>query len=64
LLVKFVCLFVLFLLYLPVTESDGGTIFWTNPHSFLRSCRFPSFPVASLTPYHWICCLFEATKQR
>jgi len=25
---------------------------------------FPSFLVVSLTSYHWICCLFEATKQR
>jgi len=28
-------------------ESDGGAIFWTNPH-LLRSCPFPSFPVVSL----------------
>jgi len=44
-------------------ESDGGAIFWTNP-KLLRSCLFPSFPVVSLTSYHLICCLFEATKQR
>jgi len=24
-------------------ESDGGAIFWTNPHP-LRSCPFSSFP--------------------
>jgi len=35
----------------------------TNPHT-LRSCPFPSFPVVSLTAYHLICRLFEATKQR
>jgi len=29
-------------------ESDGGAIFWTNPHP-LRSCPFPSFPDVSLT---------------
>jgi len=44
-------------------ESDGGAIYWTNPHP-LRSCPFPNFPVVSLTSYHLICCLFEATKQR
>jgi len=44
-------------------ESDGGAIFWTNLQP-LRSCPFLSFPVVSLTSYHWICCLFEATKQR
>jgi len=43
-------------------ESDGGAIFWTNPHP-LRS-KLSSFPVVSLTSYHLICCLFEATKQR
>jgi len=48
---------------LQSSESDGGTIFWTNLHP-LRSFSFPSFPVASLTSYHWICCLLEATKQR
>jgi len=36
---------------------------WTNPHP-LKSCPFPSFPLVSLTTYHRICCLFEATKQR
>jgi len=44
-------------------ESDGGTIFCTNPHP-LRSCPFPSFTVVSLTFYYLVCCLFEATKQR
>jgi len=34
-----------------------------SPHLF-RSCPFPSFPVVSSTSYHWICCLFEVTKQR
>jgi len=42
-------------------ETDGGAIFWTNPH-LLRSYPFPNFPIVS--SYHWICCLFEATKQR
>jgi len=42
-------------------ESDGGAIFSTNPHP-LWSCTFLSFPVVSLTSYHWICSLFEATK--
>jgi len=44
-------------------ESDGGAIFWTNPHP-LNSCPFPSYSVVFLTSYHWICCLFEAIKQR
>jgi len=44
-------------------ESDGGAIFWTNPHS-LRSCPFSEFAVVSLFFYHLICCLFEATKHR
>jgi len=35
-------------------------LLWTNPHPL----TFPSFPVASLTFHHIICCLFEATKQR
>jgi len=34
-------------------ESDGGAMCWTNPHP-LRSCPFSSFPVVSLTSYHWI----------
>jgi len=42
-------------------ESDGGAVFWTNPYP-LRSYLFSSFPVVSLTSYHWICWLFEATK--
>jgi len=44
-------------------ESDNGAIFFMNPH-LLRSCPFPSFPVISVTSYHLICCLLEATKQR
>jgi len=44
-------------------ESDGGAMFWTNPHP-LRSCPFPSFPAFFFDFFHWICCLFEATKQR
>jgi len=44
-------------------ESDGGAMCWTNLH-LLRCCPFPSFSVVSLTSYHWICCLFKATKQR
>jgi len=57
------CLFVCFIFILLLRESDDGAILWTNPHP-LRSCPFPSFPVVSLTSYHWICGLFEATKQR
>jgi len=38
----------LFHLYLPVSKKRRSAIFWTNPH-LLRSCQFPSFPVASLT---------------
>jgi len=44
-------------------ESDSTSIFWTNPHS-LRSCPFPNVSGCPLTFYHWIRCLFEATKQR
>jgi len=44
-------------------ESDGSAMFWTNPHP-LRSWPFPSFSIVSFPSYHWICCLFEATKQR
>jgi len=47
-----VCVFVFVLLnkifILLSRESDGGAIFWTNPHP-LRSCPYPSFPVVSLT---------------
>jgi len=57
------CLFVYFIFILLSRESDGGAIFWTHPHP-LRSYLFPSFSVVSLTSYHWICRLFEATKQR
>jgi len=63
---SFVCFcFVLFcsIFILLSRKSDGGAIFWTNPHP-LRSCPFPSIQVFSLTSYHLICCLFEATKQR
>jgi len=56
------CLFCSIIIFLS-RESDGGVMFWTNSHP-LRSCPFPSFPVVSFTSYHWICCLFEATKQR
>jgi len=34
------------------------------PAGAYRSCPFPSLPVVSLISYHWICCLFEATKQK
>jgi len=46
-------------------ESEGGAIFWMNPH-LLRSCPFPSFLVVSLTSYHLICCLFtvQCSKSR
>jgi len=56
-------MFVCSIFILLSRESDGGTIFWTNLHP-LKSCPFPSLPVVSLTFYHWICCWFEATKQR
>jgi len=56
-----ICLFVCFIFFLLSRESDGGAIFWTNPHP-RRSCPFSRFPVASLTSFHFICCLFEATK--
>jgi len=50
----FVCLFVVCFIYILLSRvSDGCAIFWMNPHP-LRSC----------SSYHWICCLFEATKQR
>jgi len=52
----FICAIFIFL----SRESEGGAIFLTNPHS-LTSCRFPSFPVDSLTSSQIICCLFEAT---
>jgi len=38
-------------------------MFWTNLHP-LKSCLLPSVLVVSMTSYHLICCLFEATKQR
>jgi len=47
------CIFIL----LP-RESNGGAVFWTNPHPLRSNCPFPSFPVVSLTSYHLICCLF------
>jgi len=59
----FVCLFYLYPHVTRKRRCHGGAIFWTNPNP-LKSCPFPSFPVISLTSYHWICCLFEATKQR
>jgi len=54
----FSCIFILL-----SQESDRAAMCWTNPHP-LKSCPFLSFPVVSLTSYRWICCLFEATKQR
>jgi len=39
-----VCLFALSILILLSRESDGGVIFWTNPHP-LRSCLFSNFPL-------------------
>jgi len=59
----FIRSFVCSIFILLLRERDGCAIFWTNPHQ-LRSCPFSSFPVVPLTSYHWICCLFEATKQR
>jgi len=53
----------LFHLYLMSRESDGDAIFLTNPHS-LRSYRFPSFPIDTLTSSQLICYLFEAPKHQ
>jgi len=46
------CLFVYLgsIFILLSRESDGGALFWTNPHP-LRSCPFSSFPVISLSSY-------------
>jgi len=38
-----------FIFILLSRESAGGAIFWGNPHP-LRSCPFPSFPIAFLIP--------------
>jgi len=54
-LLRQTCLFICSIFILLSRESDGGAIFWMNSHP-LRSCQFPSFPVVSLTSYHWICC--------
>jgi len=50
-----VCLFVCCIFFFLSRESDGGAIFWTNPHPF-RSCPFSVVPLIS---YHLICCLFK-----
>jgi len=58
-----ISLFACCIIILLSWESSSGTIFWTNPHP-LKSCLFLSFPVVSLTSYHWVFCLFKATKQK
>jgi len=60
---RFVVLVCLFRLYPPVKRKRRWRYTWMKPHP-LRSCPFPSFSIVFLTSYHWICCLFEATKQR
>jgi len=48
------CFFLFYSSFILLSRgSDGGAIFWTNPHP-PRSCPFPSFPVVSLTFYHLI----------
>jgi len=43
-------LFVCFIIILLSRQSNGCCIFWTIPHS-LKCCRFPSFPLGSLTSF-------------
>jgi len=53
-------LFVLCILILLSRESNGGAIFWTNPHS--QELFTFEFSVISLTSSQVICCLIEDIK--
>jgi len=55
-------MFVCSIFILLSRESDGGAIFWTNPHP-LTSCPFPRFPVVSFDFLPLNLLLFEPTKQ-
>jgi len=50
-------------LYPPVTRKRRWR-YILDESAPLRSSHFWAFRFFFLTSYHWICCLFEATKQR
>jgi len=54
--------FCLFHLYPPVTRKTRWL--YILDESAPNLSAFPCFPVASLSSYHLICCLFETSKQR